>query len=142
MRRSTQVAAPLLASTALALLSGCHQPEMQRCIDENNKVVDDKLCASQPGDAEQQRRIQEQQNQQRQHNGVGILPFIPLYHYYYGGFGGRGIGSSVTGGTLSPLAGHSYSSGTSRGGFGRTFSEGGSHSGSGGGHGGGEGAGS
>ncbi len=139
MRRSTQVAAPLLASTALALLSGCHQPEMQRCIDENNKVVDDKFCANQPGDAEQQHRLQAQQ---QQHNGVGILPFIPLYHYYYGGFGGRGIGSSVTGGTLSPLAGHSYSGGTSRGGFGRTFSTGGSHSGSGGGHGGGEGAGS
>ncbi len=139
MRRSTQVAAPLLASTALALLSGCHQQELQRCVDENNKVVEDKLCANQPQDAAQQRQMQEQ----RQHNGLGILPLIPLYHFYYGGFGGRGIGSSVTGGTLSPLAGHSYSSSTTRGGFGRTFSSGGSHAGGGegsGGHGGGGGS--
>ena len=137
MRRSAQVAAPLLASTALALLSGCHNPEMQRCVDENNKVVDDKLCASQPGDAEAQRRLHDQQNQQRQGNGLGILPFIPLYHYYYGGSGGRGIGSVVNGGTTTPLAGHSYSS-TTRGGFGRSFSSGGSHGSS---SGGGEGAG-
>lgn len=140
MRRSTQVAAPLLASTALALLSGCHPSEMQRCVDENNKVVDDKLCANQPQDAEQQRRLREQQNAERQHSGFGILPFIPLYHYYYGGSGGRGIGSAVSGGSYAPVPGHSYSSGTSRGGFGRSFSSGGSHGGAeGGGHGGGGG---
>lgn len=140
MRRSKEVAAPLLASTALALLSGCHQPEMQRCVDENNKVVDDKLCANQPADAAQQRQLQDQQNLQRQHNGLGILPYVVLYHYYYGGSGGRGIGSVVTGGTNTPLAGHSYSS-TSRGGFGRSFSSGGTHGGgeSSGGHGGGSG---
>ncbi len=119
MRRSTQVATPLLASTALALLTGCHQPEMQRCVDENNKVVDDQLCANQPS-----------AQQPQQHNGVGILPYLPLYHYYYGGSGGRGIGTLVNGGSSSPLAGHSYSTGTSRGGFGRSLSEGGPHSGS------------
>lgn len=139
MRRSAQVAAPLLASTALALLSGCHQPEMQRCVDENNKVVDDKLCANQPGDAAQQAEQQRRLNEQRQHNGLGVLPYIMLYHYYYGGSGGRGIGSVVSGGTTTPLAGHSYSS-TSRGGFGRSFSSGGSHAGGGeSGHGGGAG---
>ncbi len=138
MKRSAHVAAPLLASTALALLSGCHHPEMQRCVDENNKVVEDKLCANQPADAQQQRQLQEQQ---RQHNGVGFIPFIPLYHYYYGGSGSRGIGSLVNGGSTAPLSGHSYSTGTSRGGFGRSFSSGGSHSGGGegGGHGGGAG---
>ncbi len=119
MRRSTQVATPLLASTALALLAGCHQPEMQRCVDENNKVVDDLLCANQPG-----------AQQQQQHSGVGIIPYLPLYHYYYGGSGGRGIGTLVNGGSSSPLAGHSYSTGTSRGGFGRSLSGGGTHSGS------------
>ncbi len=147
MRRSTQVAAPLLGATALALLSGCHQPEMQRCIDETNKVVDDKLCANQPANAAQQRQMQEQQ---RSHGGVGILPFIPLYHYYYGGFGGRGIGSVVNGGNTAPTIGHSYSTGTTRGGFGRLFSGGGAHGsdsggshgsgGEGGGHGGGAGS--
>jgi hypothetical protein len=131
MRRSAQVAAPLLASTALALLTACRRPEMQRCVDENDKVVDDKLCANQPGDAEQQRRLQEQQ--QRQHSGIGILPFLPLYHYYYGGYGSRGLGSVVTGGTAAPIPGRSYvngsgvRSGTTRGGFGRSFSPGGAH---------------
>ncbi len=145
MRRSAQVAAPLLASTALALLSGCREPEMQRCVDENNKVVDDKLCASQPGDAAQQRQLQEQQNRERQHNGLGILPFLPLYHYYYGGYGGRGLGTVVTGGATAPISGRTYvngsgvRSGTTRGGFGKSFSSGGSHGGGseGGGHGGG-----
>lgn len=133
MRRSTQVAAPLLASTALALLAGCRQPEMQRCVDENNKVVDDKLCANQPPLTDAQRQQQQQQNQQRQHNGLGVLPYVMLYHYYYGGYGGRGIGTVVSGGTTSPLAGHSYvngsgiRTGTTRGGFGSSFSSGGSH---------------
>lgn len=41
MRRSPQVAAPLLASAAAALLTGCHHgPEMQRCVDAQNRVVD------------------------------------------------------------------------------------------------------
>ena len=40
MKRSTQVAAPLVAAAAMAMLSGCHHQEMQRCVDENNKVVD------------------------------------------------------------------------------------------------------
>ncbi len=150
MRRSAQVAAPFLASTALALLAGCREPEMQRCVDENNKVVDDKLCANQPPnasqDAEQQRRLQEQQaqQQQREHNGLGILPFLPLYHYYYGGYGGRGLGTVVTGGATAPISGRTYvnssgvRSGTTRGGFGKSFSSGGSHGGGeGGGHGGG-----
>ncbi len=149
MRRSAQVAAPLLASTALALLSGCHADEMQRCVDENNKVVDDKLCAGQPADAAQQRQLQEQQNRERQHNGLGILPYIVLYHYYYGGSGGRSPGSYVTGGTTTPIPGRAYvngsgvRSGTTRGGFGRFFSTGGGHSsgsgGESGGHGGGAG---
>ena len=132
MRRSRQVAAPLLASAALALLAACKCPEPQRCVDENNKVVDDQLCANQPALTDPQRQ---QQDQQRQHGGgLGILPFLPLYHYYYGGTGG-GIGSVVTGGSRTPIAGHSYSAGTSRGGFGRSFSSGGAH---GGGEGGGE----
>jgi len=139
MRRSRQVAAPILASTALALLAGCRKPEMQRCVDENNKVVDDSFCANQAPYTAEQRRLREQENIQRQHNGLGILPLIPLYHYYYGGYGGRGIGTVVGGGSTSPIAGRTYvngsgvRSGTSRGGFGRSFSSGGSHGGSGGG---------
>lgn len=115
MRRSAQVIAPLLASTAALLLSGCG-PDMQRCVDQQNHVVDPSFCKNLPS----------QQPVQRQ-NG-SLLPYAPLlYHYYYGGGGGYGLGSAVYGGSYSPEAGHSYSltSGTSRGGFGHSFSSGG-----------------
>ena len=119
MRRSQQVVAPLLAAAALAITTGCRKPEMQRCVDENNRVVADNFCASQ------------QQPQQHRPDGHGGFIFIPmLYHYYYGGWGGYGLGSTVGGGRLTPSWGRSYinSSGrTLRGGFGRSFSEGGSH---------------
>jgi hypothetical protein len=116
MKRSTQVAAPLLASAALAILAGCRQQEMQRCVDENNHVVDDKLCANLPN---------QQANQQQRPDGHGgFIPFFP-YRYYYGGWGGYGFGSQVGGGSYSPTPGRSY---TTRGGFGSSFAEGGSHS--------------
>jgi hypothetical protein len=125
MRRSAQVTAPLLAAAALAILAGCRKPEMQRCVDENNKVVDDSLCANLPA----------QPNQQYQNlGGHGYVPYIPLYHYYYGGWGGYGLGSVVGGGSYTPSVGRSYttrSGVTTRGGFGSSFS--------GGGHGGGAG---
>ncbi len=116
MKRSLEVAAPLLAATAAALLTtGCHQqPEPRRCVDEQNRVVDQSFCASLP-------QTQNQQNNYR----PGFPGYIP-YHFYYGGAGGFAPGSIVTGGSYTPLAGHSYSSNTTRGGFGSTFS-GGSH---------------
>lgn len=109
---------------------------MQRCVDEHNVVVADSFCknlpaATQPGPS-----------------GMGGMPLIIPYRYYYGGYGGYGLGSSVGGGGYVPYGGHSYStsggvsrgggffgggahsSGTSRGGFGSSFG--------GGGHGGGE----
>lgn len=118
MKRSTQVAAPLLAAAALSMLVGCKKAEMQRCVDENNKVVDDSFC--------------HQTGQQQRPDGHGGFVFIPMpYHYYYGGWGGYGLGSIVGGGSYTPAPGVSYST-TTRGGFGRSF---------GGGNGGGEGAG-
>jgi len=127
MRKSAQVAAPLLAAAALAMLSGCRQPEMQRCVDENNKVVDDSFChqPGQPGQAQQQRPDG--------HGGFIFIP-IPSYHYYYGGFGGYAPGTVVGGGSVTPIPGRSYST-TSRGGFGKSFSGG---EGEAGGHGAGE----
>jgi hypothetical protein len=90
---------------------GCTKPEMQRCVDENNRVVDDSFCADQP-----------QANQQNQNGSV--IP-RPIFHYYYGGWGGFGRGTVVGGGSPTPLEGHSYalSSGkvTIRGGFGSFF---------------------
>jgi hypothetical protein len=126
MKRSAQVAAPLLAATALSLLAGCQKPQMQRCVDENNKVVDDSLCANLPS---------QQANQQRRPDGHGgFLPAYLLYRYYYGGWGGYGLGSVVGGGGYAPVSGRRYanrSGVTIRGGFGSSFSEGGSHSSSG-----------
>jgi hypothetical protein len=124
MKRSHQVAAPLLAAAALALTTGCRKPEMQRCVDEHNQVVDDSLCANQPN------------QQQRPSDGHGgFIPFIVPYHYYYGGYGGYGLGTPVGGGTYLPNPSSSYttrSGVTTRGGFGRTFSDSGAHGSSGG----------
>jgi hypothetical protein len=128
MKRSTKVTAPLLASLALSITTGCRKPEMQRCVDESNKVVDDKLCANQPQTGGQPN------DPQNQNHGGGFVPFVPLYHYYYGGWGGYGLGSLVGGGTNTPAEGHSYinssgvRTGTVRGGFGHSMSSG-SHSG-------------
>ncbi|WP_035347558.1 hypothetical protein [Edaphobacter aggregans] len=122
MKRSAKVTAPLLASVALAITTGCRKPEMQRCVDENNKVVDDKLCANQPQAGGQTQNL----------NGPGYVPYIPLYHYYYGGWGGYGLGTLAGGGSTTPAEGHSYinssgvRTGTVRGGFGRSMSSGGS----------------
>jgi hypothetical protein len=124
MHRSIHVAAPLLAAAALAMSTGCRKPEMQRCVDEHNVVVDDKLCANQQG-------IQ----QQRPDGHGGFIPFLFFpYRSYYGGYGGYGMGSTVGGGGYAPAAGRSYSTGsgvTTRGGFGSSFSEGGAHGSSG-----------
>lgn len=137
MRRSAQVTAPLLAATALGL-SGCHNADMQRCVDEHNKVVADSFCKNLPA------------AQERRSDGHGGFFFLPMpYRYYYGGSGGFSPGTPATGGAFTPTPGRSYST-TSRGGFGRTFSgggseghggtgEGGGHGGEGGGHGGGAG---
>lgn len=135
MRRSAHVFAPLLASTALAL-AGCHHSDPQRCVDETGHVVDPKFCANlSPGSDHPLAGSQTNGGGYYGNGGV----FIPhVYRYYYGGLGGA-IGSSVSGGGYAPIVGHSYSSsagrgvsssGTSRGGFGSSFS---------GGHGGGSG---
>jgi hypothetical protein len=126
MKRSSQVAAPLLAAAAFSLLTGCQKPEMQRCVDEQNHVVDDSLCANLPN--------QQGAQQQRPDGHGGFLPIILPYRYYYGGWGGYGLGSVVGGGGYVPVAGRSYanrSGVTTRGGFGSSF-RGGEGEGSGG----------
>jgi len=115
VKKSNSVAAPLLASVALAFLAGCREREMKRCVDEQNKVVDDSLCSA--------------SQQAHQPNPAGGFYPYP-YRYYYGGWGGYAPGSVVGGGGFAPVAGHSYASPTTRGGFGST------HAGSEGGHGG------
>ena len=120
MRRSQQVAAPLLASAALAALTACRSPQMQRCVDEHNVVVPDNLCQNQPS--------------QQMNGGTFFHPYGSpgYYRWYYGGIGGYGAGTVVGGGGYTPLAGSSYATSTSRGGFGSTHASGG-HGGEGGG---------
>ncbi len=112
MRRSTQVVAPILVSAAAAILTGC-APEMQRCVDQQNHVVDPKFCQNLPPAAAQQSNPH--------------IPILLPYRYYYGGGGGYGYGSIVSGGSYAPAPGHAYSltKGTTRGGFGKLFSGGG-----------------
>jgi hypothetical protein len=106
MRRSIHVTAPLLAAAALAMTIGCRKPDMQRCVDEHNNVVADSFCKDLPN---------------QQHTGNTLYP---MYRYYYGGWGGFGTGTHADGGSFSPATGHSYSTGTVRGGFGSSFSGG------------------
>jgi hypothetical protein len=94
----------------LALMTGCRQPQMKRCVDEHNNIVPDSFC----------------QNPQT----TGAYGNVPMYRYYYGGFGSYNVGSPATGGGYVPSSGASYATGTSRGGFGSSFG-GGSSSGGG-----------
>ena len=131
MRRSAHVFAPLLASTAVALATGCHKPEPQRCVDEQNHVVDPKFCANLPPGSQQPVAGTPGNNGGYYGNGGVFFPHI--YRNYYGGLGGYALGSIVSGGGYAPVSGHSYvnssgrtfsPSGTSRGGFGSSFSGG------------------
>ena len=122
MRRSANVVAPLLASAALTLLTACRTTEDQRCVDENNHVVDPGFCKNLPANAQQPVAGSTTNNGGYYNNGI----FIPHYYRFYYGGGGGGIGGFASGGGYSPTPGHSYSvSGTSRGGFGSSFSGGG-----------------
>ena len=122
MRRSKQVVAPILASAAAVLLGGC-KPDMQRCVDENNRVMEPGYCNT----------LQRGSTQ----TTVGPSGGAHYYRWYYGGGGSYVPGSVVTSGKYAPESGHSYSttSGTARGGFGSSFGDGGE----GGAHGGGAG---
>ncbi len=46
--------------------------------------------------------------QQRPDGHGGFIPVIIPYHYYYGGWGGYGLGTLVGGGGYAPVAGRSY----------------------------------
>lgn len=97
---------------------------MQRCVDENNRVVDPAYCKTIPQGTSQ--------------TTVGPSGGYHVYRYYYGGGGSYSPGSAVYGGGYFPASGHSYSTtnghssfttstGTSRGGFGSHFSTSGGH---------------
>ena len=118
MRRSPIVIAPILASVAAAL-TGCHTSEPQRCVDEQNHVVDPSFCKNLPPNAQQPVAGSLSNGGGYYNNGI----FFPhFYRFYYGGGGGFAPGAIVSGGAYAPLSGHSYSlGGTTRGGFGSSF---------------------
>ena len=109
MRRSVQVAAPLLATAALTFISGCRKPEMQRCVDEEYLVVDDDLCRA--------------NSETRVFNSSRIRP--PVYRWYYGGTGTAEPDTKAANGSFEPEQGHDYKVASSptitRKGFGNTY---------------------
>lgn len=123
MRKSHEVPLTLLATIALASVSGCdHKPvEVRNCTDAQNHIVPDKDC---------------QNNSTPAGGGSGAS----AYRYVYGGASGEHDGDTVIGGQSTPEAGAEVITGdeaVARGGFGRGGgSEGGGEGGEGGGHGG------
>lgn len=105
MKPSAKITASLLAA-ALTITVGCRRPEMQRCVDKENIVVDSDLCSA--------------QGEQRV---LGERPATAgQYRYYYGGSGSREPGTLATGGTFAPTEGHSYSTtSTPRAAFGKSW---------------------
>ncbi len=144
MRRSVQVSAPLLAAAALALVTGCRKPQMQRCVDEHDHVVPDSFCRNPPVAHDSGGKCIDDKNNllpdaacQNAQSTTSHSPglYLPMYRYYYGGFGSFDLGSTVSGGSYTAISGQSYSSSTTRGGFGSSGSsadEAGGHAGSGG----------
>jgi hypothetical protein len=106
MNRSAKVTASLLAAAALTITIGCGKPEMQRCVDKDNIVVDNDLCSAQG-----EQRI------------LGEHPATAgQYRYYYGGSGSMEAGTPATGGSFAPIEGHTYSTiSTQRAAFGRSW---------------------
>jgi hypothetical protein len=92
MPRSLCFIAPLFAATALTFFTGCQKNEMQRCVDEQNMVVDDDLCHA----------VGEQRT-------LGGNPHKPeVYRYYYGGTGSAESGTVAEGGSFEPDPNRTY----------------------------------
>ena len=108
MKRSSKIQLTLVA-TAAAVFTGCSDDRPpRRCVDDHNKVVDEKFCAGQP-----------QQQQQQRSGGVGFIPLLIPYHYYYGGARGYvPMGAAMSGGTSTPPARGFSAAPSSRGMFG------------------------
>ena len=90
MKRSAMVKLGLTSAMAAALTGCAGRKEVSRCVDEHDRVVEDRLC----GEPEHAQR-----------SGIGPM-FVP-YHWYYGGTGfalgalaGGGRYTSTPGGTV------------------------------------------
>ncbi|HEY2040375.1 MAG TPA: hypothetical protein VGG95_11955 [Edaphobacter sp.] len=92
MKRWIQIATLLLAAADVTMTTGCRKPEMQRCVDQQNIVVDDDLCH-----ATGEQRI------------LGKKPIERTsYRYYYGGSGSTEAGTLATGGSYLPERNQTY----------------------------------
>lgn len=93
MTRPLLLAALFLIVTPVLIATGCNiEPEMQRCVDYRDTVVEYSACQGGP-----------------QYVKVpGNINPMPRFRFYYGGFGSGEIGSQAWGGAEKPLSGHVY----------------------------------
>lgn len=123
--KSKIVGLTLLSSLALGI-AGCDDPkqEVQRCVDQNNVVIDEQQCET----------ADHLKAQYANGQVPTPIPYWWYYHWIFGGNGGYTRGSVIYGGSMRPSIGFtsvrstvivnnggrmpSASSGISRGGFG------------------------
>lgn len=130
MKSSQLVRLTLLSALALTVTGCADKQQVQRCVDQNNAVIDEQEC--------------EKANQlkaQYQFNPPSPIPYWWYYHWIFGGNGGYVRGSIIYGGSIRPSVGYvsvrgsaiqsnggvmpsSRFGGMSRGGFGSTGSGG------------------
>jgi len=101
MKRSIRLFSLLLAALSMTvpstMLLGCNvQPEAERCIDSQDRVLAYADC-----DRPAQSIAVE-----------GSLSPMPNHRFYYGGYGGEDLGSHAWGGSERPLSGHAYQAST------------------------------
>jgi hypothetical protein len=92
MKSFARIAPTLFVSVSLVFVIGCRKPEMQRCVDQQNVVVDDDLCH-----AMGEQRILGKKPEPR-----------ASYRYYYGGTGSTEPGTVATGGSFMRERDHTY----------------------------------
>lgn len=98
MKRSAMVKLGLTSAMAAALTGCAGKKEVSRCVDQNDKVVEDRLC----GEPEPVR-------------SSGMSPVFVPHHWYYGG-AGFALGALASGGRYTPTPGRT----AVRSGFGAT----------------------
>lgn len=108
MKKSSAISLTLLTAVAALATSSCAKKEVRDCVDQNNRIVEDRFCDERNG-----------QSQPMSGYPGGFLP----YYWRYGGSSGGHIGDAVIGGGTSPTPGTRAVSGrsVSRGGFGSSF---------------------
>lgn len=95
MRKTTSIHLSFVLAVAGAL-TACEKTEVRRCVDNQNRVVEDTNCANQQAGP----------------------TFHPIYFWHYGGVSGPSRGDTVVGGSRMATPGARAVSPVSRGGFG------------------------